>query len=59
MSRVVGIRWRKAEPLLHADAGDLAMKRNAIHGGDAADKGQEMGWVVREPATIVWSDPRN
>ncbi len=30
MNRVVGIRWRKGDPLKYADAGDLAMKRNAM-----------------------------
>ena len=31
------------------------MKRNAMVVVQA-DKSQEMGWVVREPATLVWSD---
>lgn len=57
MNRVVGIRWRKGEPLLYANAGDLAMKRNAMVVVQA-DKSQEMGSVVREPATVVWSDPQ-
>ena len=57
MNRVVGIRWRKSEPLLYADAGDLVMKRNAMVVVQA-EKSQEMGWVVREPATVVWSDPQ-
>lgn len=30
MNRIVGIRWRKGEPVVYADAGDLAMKRNTM-----------------------------
>ena len=63
MNRIVGIRWRKGEPVVYADAGDLAiwrsgdlaMKRNTMVVVQAV-KGQELGIVVREPATIVWSD---
>ncbi|PKB78534.1 MAG: hypothetical protein BZY88_18120 [SAR202 cluster bacterium Io17-Chloro-G9] len=55
MNRVVGIRWRKGEPLIYADAGDLAMKRNAMVVVQA-DKCQEMAWVVREPANLIWSE---
>ena len=55
MNRIVGMRWRKSEPVVYADAGDLAMKRNTMVVVQAV-KGQELGIVVREPATIVWSD---
>ena len=52
MSLVVGIRWRKADPLTYADAGDLAMKRNAMVVVQG-DKVRELGWVMREPASAV------
>ncbi len=42
MNRVVGIRWRKADPLKFADEGDLAMKRNAMVVVQG-DKDQELG----------------
>lgn len=46
MNRIVGIRWRKCEPVVYADAGDLAMKRNTMV--VQAVKGRELGLVVRE-----------
>ncbi len=56
MNRVVGIRWREADPITYADAGELEMRRKSfvvVQG----DKGQEFGWVVKEPKTLVWSQP--
>ena len=58
MSRVVGIRWRQADPITYADAGELEMRRKnyvVVQG----DKGQEFGWVVKEPQSLVWSQPED
>lgn len=58
MNRVVGIRWRKADPISYADPGELDMRRNSyvvVQGG----KGQEIGWVVREPASLLWAQPED
>jgi len=52
MNRVVGIRWRKADPISYADPGELDLRRNSYVVVQGA-KGQEIGWVVREPASLV------
>ena len=56
MTRVVGIRWRTADPIIYADAGDLEMHRNN-YVVVQTEKGQEFGWVVKEPASLVMSQP--
>ncbi len=56
MTRVVGIRWRTADPISFADAADLEMRRNN-YVIVQAEKGQEIGWVVREPRRLVMSQP--
>ncbi len=56
MNRVVGLRWRQADPITYADAGEVELRRKnyvVMQGG----KGQEFGWVVREPASFIWSEP--
>ena len=56
MTRVVGIRWRTADPISYADAVDLEMHRNN-YVVVQTEKGQEFGWVVREPRSLVMSQP--
>jgi cell fate regulator YaaT (PSP1 superfamily) len=56
MKRVVGIRFRKADPVEYADAGDLKMRLNE-YVVVQTDKGQELGWVVREPAELIHGQP--
>ena len=56
MTRVVGIRWRTADPISYADAADLEMQRNN-YVVVQAEKGQEFGWVVKEPRSLVMSQP--
>ena len=56
MNRVVGIRWREANPIIFADAGDLELI-NKNYVVVRAEKGQELGWVVREPRILVLSQP--
>ena len=56
MSRVVGIRWHRAAPIAYADAGELEIRINSyvvVRG----EKGQELGWVVREPQSLVLGQP--
>ena len=56
MTRVVGIRWRTADPISYADAGDLEMHRNN-YVVVQTEKGQEFGWIVKEPRSLVMSQP--
>ena len=58
MTRVVGIRWRQADPITYADAGELEMRRKN-YVVVQAKKGQEFGWVVREPLSLVMSQPED
>ena len=58
MNRVVGLRWRQADPITYADAGELELRlKNYVV--VQAEKGQEFGWVVREPRSLVWSQPED
>jgi cell fate regulator YaaT (PSP1 superfamily) len=54
----VGIRWRRADPIVYVDAGELDMHRNS-YVVVQADTGQELGWVVREPNDLVCSQPES
>ena len=56
MTRVVGVRWRKADPICFADAGDYELHRNN-YVVLTTEKGQEFGWVVKEPRSLVMSQP--
>ena len=56
MTQVVGVRWRTADPLSYADAGDLEMHRNSYVVLET-EKAQEFGWVVKEPRALVMSQP--
>ena len=52
MNRIVGVRWRKADPSTYADAGQLEIRRNNYVVLEA-EKGQEFCWVVGEPRSLV------
>ena len=56
MTRVIGVRWRTADPISYADAGDLETHRNSYVVLET-EKGQEFGWVVKEPRALVMSQP--
>ena len=56
MTRVVGIRWRTADPISYADAADLEIHRNN-YVVVKAEKGEECGWVVKDPRSLVMSQP--
>lgn len=52
MTRVVGVRWRTADPVTHAAADDftLPIKSYVLV---QFEKAQELAWVCREPAKLV------
>ena len=55
-SRIVGVRWRESDPVVYVEAGDLELNHGnyvVIH----TDKGQEFGWVVRQPKNLVLAQP--
>ncbi|PKB78703.1 MAG: hypothetical protein BZY88_17075 [SAR202 cluster bacterium Io17-Chloro-G9] len=56
MMRVAGVRWRSGDPVTYVDAGDLALHLRG-HVVLQGEKGQELGWVVREPKTVVAMQP--
>lgn len=56
MTRVVGVRWRTADSISFADAGDYELHRNN-YVVLTTQKGQEFGWVVKEPRNLVMSQP--
>ncbi len=56
MTQVVGVRWRTADPISFADAGDYELHRNN-YVVLTTQKGQEFGWVVKEPRNLVMSQP--
>jgi cell fate regulator YaaT (PSP1 superfamily) len=56
MKRVVGIRFRKADPIKYADAGEMELRPNS-YVVVATDMGQEFGWVVREATDMVYLQP--
>ena len=56
MARVVGIRWRTADPISYADAGDLNLHRNN-YVVLQAEMGQDFDWVVKDPHSLVMSQP--
>jgi cell fate regulator YaaT (PSP1 superfamily) len=45
MKRIVGIRFRKADPIKYANAGEMELRCNT-YVVVATDMGQEFGWVV-------------
>ncbi len=58
MTSVVGLRWRKVDPIVFAwtDDWDLPLNSYIVVQGE---KGQELGWVVREPKELVASQPED
>ena len=56
MNKIAGIRFRKAEPVLYAESGDLDLRVNNYVVAQT-EKGQEFGWVVREPKDLVYQQP--
>ena len=58
MKRVVGIRFRKADPIRYADAGEMELRCNN-YVVVATDMGQEFAWVVREPSDMVYLQPED
>lgn len=58
MSKVVGVRWRVSDPVIYVDAGNLELHHGnyvVIH----TEKGQEFGWVVRQPQNLVLTQPED
>jgi len=56
MTRVVGVRWRTADPVTYAGADDftLPIKSYVLV---QLEKAQELAWVCREPAELVAAQP--
>ena len=58
MTLVVGLRWKKVEPIVFAKTNVVDLPTNSyivVQG----EKGQELGWVVREPKELVASQPED
>lgn len=56
MDLLVGVRLRKSDPIIYARTDDLGLKSNnyvVVQTG----KGQELGWVVRQPGAVVLQQP--
>ncbi|MEE8466133.1 MAG: regulatory iron-sulfur-containing complex subunit RicT, partial [Dehalococcoidia bacterium] len=56
MTRVVGLRWRKADPIMYAKAGDFSMPLNS-YVVLQLERSQELAWVCREAAETVACQP--
>ena len=56
MTLAVGLRWRRADAIVFAntDIADLPSNSYILVQGE---KGQESGWVVREPKKLVGTQP--
>ena len=56
MTKVVGVRWRTADPVTYAKAGDfsLPLKSYVVV---QLEKSQELAWVCRKPAELVAAQP--
>ncbi|MCH7842135.1 MAG: hypothetical protein IH963_12485 [Chloroflexi bacterium] len=56
MTRVVGLRWREADPVTYAIAGDfsLPMKSYVVL---QLEKSQELAWVCRDAVELIASQP--
>lgn len=52
MTRVVGVRWRKADPVSYAHAGDLSLPLRS-YVVLQLEKSQELAWICREAAKLV------
>ncbi len=56
MIRVVGVRWRTADPVTYAVAGDLSLPLKS-YVVLQLEKSQELAWVCREPAELIAAQP--
>ena len=56
MTKVVGVRWRTADPVTYAIAGDFSLPLKS-HVVVQLQKSQELAWVCREPAELVAAQP--
>ena len=56
MTRVEGVRWREADPLNNAKAGDLSLPLKS-YVVLQLEKSQELAWVCREAAERVDCQP--
>ena len=56
MNKIAGLRFRKADPIRYAEAGELELRLNN-YVVVRTEKGQEFGWVVREPKALVYQQP--
>ena len=56
MTRVVGVRWREADPVRYAKAGDLSLPVKS-HVVVQLEKSQELAWVCREVSELVACQP--
>ena len=58
MSKIAGLRYRKADPVQYVETGELDLHLNNYVIVQTA-KGQEFGWVVREPKDLVYQQPED
>ena len=56
MARTVGIRYRRADKIFFCSPGELTLKLNT-NVIVRTDKGEEYGWVAREPRDVVHDQP--
>lgn len=56
LTRVVGVRWRKSDPVSYASVGDLPLRLNTWVILQM-EKGQEIAWVCREVKDLVACQP--
>ncbi|PKB71995.1 MAG: hypothetical protein BZY87_02535 [SAR202 cluster bacterium Io17-Chloro-G6] len=56
MTRVVGVRWRSADPVIYAKASDFSLPINS-YVVLQLEKSQELAWVCREPSQLVVAQP--
>lgn len=58
MQQIVGIRIRKAGPILYASAGNWELRLNNYVVVET-NKGQELGWIVSGPKFVVFLHPED
>ncbi|MFQ6029351.1 MAG: stage 0 sporulation family protein [Dehalococcoidia bacterium] len=56
MTKIAGLRFRKADPVKYAESAELDLHVNN-YVVVQTEKGQEFGWVVREPKDLVYQQP--
>jgi len=57
MNRVVGVRFRRADKVCYCDPREFDCRLNS-YVIVQMEKGQEMGWVVKEPKDVVHKQPQ-